>query len=66
MNWIHAIENWRRLSAEERRHRHMEALPRHVANSVALEGKLVDEEWIRQWLARSVQAAVKSTGQIES
>jgi len=46
--WVKAIERWRSLPEEERRRRHLEAIPRHVANSMAMEGEPVDEEWIRE------------------
>jgi len=49
--WVKAIERWRSLPEEERRRRHLEAIPRHVANSMAMEGEPVDEEWIREKLA---------------
>lgn len=52
--WIEAIERWRRLPAEERKRRRLEAIPRHVANSMAMEGEPVDEEWIRQRLAHLI------------
>ena len=48
--WIQAIERWRRLPAEERRRRHVEAIPRRVANSMMMAGEPVDEEWIRERL----------------
>lgn len=47
-----AIERWRSLPAEERRRRHQEAIPHHVAHSMAMEGEPVDEDWIRERLAR--------------
>ena len=50
--WREAIERWRALPPEERRRLHQEAIPRHVANSMAMEGEPVDEEWIRERLAR--------------
>ena len=30
--WTPKIQRWRSLPLEERRHRHLEAIPRHVAN----------------------------------
>ena len=54
--WMEAIERWRSLPAEERRRRHLEATPRHVANSMAMEGEPVDEAWIRERLARSTES----------
>lgn len=54
-NWIEAIERWRSLPAEERRRRHLEAIPRHVANSMAMEGEPVDEDWIRERLGRRIR-----------
>ena len=52
--WMEAIERWRGLPPEERRRRHLEAIPRHVANSMAMEGEPVDEAWIRERLARRI------------
>ena len=49
--WMEAIKSWRKLPLEERRRRHLEAIPRHVANSMAMEGEPVDEAWIRERLA---------------
>ena len=53
VHWMAAIERWRSLPAEEHRRRHLKAIPRHVANSMAMEGEPVDETWIRERLARS-------------
>lgn len=53
MRWMEAIEQWRSLPAEERRRWHLDAIPRHVANSMAMEGEPVDEAWIRERLARA-------------
>ena len=50
-----AIEHWRSLPMEERQRRHLEAIPRHVANSMAMEGEPVDEEWLRKRLARRIR-----------
>ena len=52
--WREAIECWRALPPEERRRLHLEAIPRHVANSMAMEGEPVDEGWIRERLARRI------------
>ena len=49
--WEKAIERWRNLPPDERRRRHLEAIPRRVANSMAMEGEPVDEAWIRERLA---------------
>lgn len=48
--WIKAIEHWRSLPQEERRRRHLQAIPRHVANSMAMAEDAVDEDWIREYL----------------
>ena len=55
-HWKEAIERWRSLPMEERRRRHLKAIPRHVANSMAMEGEPVDEAWIRERLARSQES----------
>ena len=52
---LKAIDHWRSLPMEERRRRHLEAIPRHVANSMAMEGEPVDEEWLRERLARRIR-----------
>ena len=52
--WMEAIKSWRKLPLEERRRRHLEAIPRHVANSMAMEGEPVDEGWIRERLSRRI------------
>ena len=54
-DWREAIERWRSLPPEERRRLHREAIPRHAANSMAMEGQPVDEEWIRERLARRIR-----------
>ena len=58
--WIEAIERWRGRLPEERRRRHLGAIPRHVANSMAMEGEPVAEEWIRERLVRRVPALATS------
>ena len=52
--WMQVTQHWRSLPLEERRRRHLEAIPRHVANSMAMEGEPVDEAWIRERLARFI------------
>lgn len=54
-SWIEAVEYWRSLPAKEKQRRRLEAIPRHVANSMAMEGEPVDEEWIRERLARHIR-----------
>ena len=54
-DWKLAIERWRKLPAAERRRLHLEAIPRHVANSMAMEGEFVDEEQIREYIDRQVK-----------
>ena len=54
-DWREAIERWRSLPPEERRRLHVKAIPRHVANSMAMDGEPVDEEWIRERLARRIR-----------
>ena len=50
-DWMQAIERWRLLPPEERLRRHWQAIPRHVANSMAMEGEPVAESVIRDRLA---------------
>jgi hypothetical protein len=50
MDWKKAIENWRRLTPKQRFQRHLAAIPRHVALSMAMEGEPVDEELVREQL----------------
>lgn len=50
MDWKQVIENWRKLPAEERRLRHLRAIPRRVANSMAMENEPVSEQFIRDLL----------------
>ena len=59
--WLQAVERWRKLPAEERRRRRLEAIPRHVANSMAMEGEPVDEDWIRERLAHLINENEVST-----
>ena len=50
MDWKQAIENWRRLPRGEQQCRRLEAIPHHVALSMAVEGEPVDEALIRAQL----------------
>ena len=43
---LQVTEHWRHLSLEEQQRRHLEAIPRHVANSIPMEGEPVDNAWI--------------------
>ena len=49
------IKAWRALPPEERRRRHLESIPRSVANSMAIEGEPVDEQWLREKLAERMR-----------
>lgn len=49
------IQHWRRLPLAERRRQHLEAVPRHPANSMAMEGEPVDEVWLRARLAPKIR-----------
>ncbi len=53
--WTQKIQHWRSLPLKGRRRRHLEAIPRHAANSMAMEGEPVDEAWIRQRLASRIR-----------
>lgn len=61
-----AIERWRRLSVAERRRLHLEAIPRHVSNSMATEGEPVNEEWIREQLEHHIRPLATSIPPSES
>ena len=54
-DWWEAVLAWRRLTPEERHRRHLESIPRSVANSMAIEDEPVDEQWIREQLAAQLQ-----------
>ncbi len=54
MTWKEAIQKWRALPPEERKRRHLQAIPRHVARSMAMEGEPVDEHYIRERLAHLI------------
>ena len=59
-NCMEAIKRWRSLPEEERQRRHQESIPRHVANSMAMEGEPVDEAWIRERLALHIRPPATS------
>ena len=52
---LEAIQNWRRLTPEDRLRRNLEAIPRRVANSMAMEGEPVDEARIREHLEKRIR-----------
>ncbi len=64
--WDEMIRRWRALPLEERQRRHLESIPRHVANSMAMEGEPVSEEWIRERLAELIQQRAMSKPDSES
>jgi len=49
--WIKAIRHWRQLPLEERRRRHLEAIPQRIVDSMAMAGEPVDEARVRARLA---------------
>jgi len=53
--WTRMIQHWRSLPLAERRRQHLEAIPRHAANSMAMEGEPVDEAWLRARLASRIR-----------
>ncbi len=61
MDWKQVIENWRKLPAQERRLRHLRAIPRHVANSMAMANEPVSEQFIRDVLRHRIPALDPST-----
>jgi hypothetical protein len=56
MDWKQVIENWRKLPAQERRLRHLRVIPRHVADSMAMENEPVSEQFIRDLLRYRIPA----------
>jgi hypothetical protein len=44
--WKENIRCWRALPMEERRRRHLLEIPRHVANTMAMEGEPVPACWV--------------------
>ena len=59
-SWIKSVERWRNLPIQERYRLHLEAIPRHVANSMAMEGEPVDEALIREQLEYYIQLRTAS------
>jgi len=57
MDWKQSIQRWRRLAPEERFRRHLAAILRHVALSMAMEGEPVTEELVREQLVRLIGPA---------
>ena len=57
---MQVTQHWRSLPLEERRRRHLEAIPRYAANSMTMEGEPVDEAWIRKRLARHIVSRASS------
>ncbi|SAY38241.1 hypothetical protein FLM9_21 [Candidatus Synechococcus spongiarum] len=53
--WTQKIQHWRSLPLAERRRRHLEPIPGHAANSVAMESEPVDEAWLRVRLAPRIR-----------
>lgn len=60
ISWQEAIARWRALPAEERRRRHLAAIPRRVANSMAMAGESVDEARIRERIAHWIRREAAS------
>ena len=56
MDWKQTIIEWRKLSAQERRQRHLRAIPRGVTNSMAMEQRSVSEQFIRDLLGHRIPA----------
>ena len=55
MNWIQAVQKWRKLTPEEQRRVRLKRLPRKVARSMAFEGEPVDQKMLEQELERLVR-----------
>lgn len=55
MDWKQTIIEWRKLSAQERRQRHLRAIPRGVTTSMAMERQPVSEQFVRERLQRRLQ-----------
>ena len=47
IDWKQAIERWRALPPAEQQARQIQAIPRHVANSMAFEGDPLPPEWLQ-------------------
>ena len=50
MDWKRTTIEWRKLSAQERRQRHLRAIPRGVTTSMAMERQPVSEQFVRERL----------------
>ena len=55
VNWIEAVQKWRKLTPEEQRRLTLKRLPRKVARSMAFEGEPVDQKMLEQELERLVR-----------
>ena len=55
MNWVQAIQNWRRVPLEEQRRIRIARLPKKVARSMAFEGEPVEEQMLEEELVRLTQ-----------
>lgn len=55
MNWVQAIQNWRRVPLEEQRRIRIARLPNKVARSMAFEGEPVEERMLEEELVRLTQ-----------
>lgn len=62
MDWIEAIEAWRRLSPEEQDAIRLRRLPRKVARSMAFEGEPVDEAMLERELERLLREREDGAG----
>lgn len=52
MNWMQAVQNWRKIPLEEQSRIRLSRLPIKVARSMAFEGEPVDQRMLEQELAR--------------
>ena len=52
---LEARRQWRALPPDVRLRRNLDAIPRRVANSMAMEGEPVDEARIREYLERRIR-----------
>jgi len=55
MNWVQAVQKWRKLTPQQQRQARLKRLPRKVARSMAFEGEPVDEKMLQQELEHLVR-----------